>query len=137
MDLNSIGERTIRIDCDVIQADGGTRTASVTGGFVALADCLVRMKQRKIIGEVPLISYLAAVSVGVVGGNLFLDLDYSEDSNAEVDMNVVANDKAEIVELQGTAEKGFFSKKMLDDMLALALKGISEIIEIEKRLIKI
>ncbi len=137
VDLGKIGERTIRIDCDVIQADGGTRTASVTGGFIALAGCLSRLYKKRMIGSIPLNSYLAAISVGIVERNLFLDLDYSEDSIAEVDMNVAANDRGEIVEVQGTAEKGFFSKKVLDDMLDLALKGIDEIIKIEKELIKL
>ncbi len=137
INLKDIGERTIKIDCDVLQADGGTRTASITGGFIALADCLKSLKGDHLITKIPLSSYLAAVSVGIVEGNLLLDLNYQEDSSADVDMNVVANSKEEFVELQGTAEKGCFSRNLLNGMLDLSLKGIKQIIDIEKDILKL
>jgi len=132
IDLNLIGERTITIDCDVIQADGGTRTASITGGFIALY-----LATQKLIGEQkienPIKNFVAAVSLGIVSGNLMLDLNYEEDSNADVDMNLVANDKGEIIEIQGTSEKLTFDRNRLNEMLDLGLSGIEQLIEIQKR----
>lgn len=132
IDLNLIGERTITLDCDVIQADGGTRTASITGSFIALyIACQKLVKELGI--ENPMKSFVAAVSLGVVDGELLLDLNYEEDSNAEVDMNLVANDKLEIIEIQGTSEKITFNRSTFDKMLDLGLNGINQIIEIQKK----
>lgn len=128
VNLAALGERTITIDCDVIQADGGTRTASITGGYVALADAVRHMLDQGIIKANPLHGYIASVSVGIYRGAPILDLDYEEDSQAETDMNVVMNDAAAFVELQGTAEGHAFR---LDEMLAmveLARKGIEQLI---------
>ena len=124
VDISKLGERTIRIDCDVIQADGGTRTASITGACVALHEAL---RQYDLA-----LSLVASVSVGIVDGTAMLDLDYSEDSNADTDMNVVMNDRAEFIEIQGTAETSPFSTTDLHSMLALAEKGISELLSIQK-----
>jgi ribonuclease PH len=135
VDLDSLGERTLWIDCDVIQADGGTRTASITGSFIALADALALSRSRGLIKKFPLKDYLAAISVGRVKGEVLLDLDYSEDSNAQTDMNVVMTGKEEFVEIQGTAEKGSFSKNDLEEFLDYSKKGILELIELEKSLI--
>ncbi len=128
-DLSAMGERTIWIDCDVIQADGGTRTASITGAFIALADALVALKEKKMLTKTPLVDYLAAVSVGRVGGAPLLDLCYTEDSRAEVDMNLVMTGKGRLVEVQGTAERGSFAKEELDYFLALGWNGIQQLIE--------
>jgi ribonuclease PH len=128
-----IGERTITIDCDVIQADGGTRTASVTGGFVALALALDKLIQQEKITSPPLKNMLAAVSVGIVQGEILLDLDYSEDSNADVDMNVGANDAGQIVEAQATAEGKPYTKMQLAAMTDLALEGIASLMEAQKK----
>jgi len=136
VDMNRLGERTIKIDCDVIQADGGTRTASITGGFIALALSLMKIKEMRLIDEVPLKSYIAAVSVGVTDGDKILDLDYTEDSKAETDMNVVMLDKGDFVEVQGTAEGKAFSKADLDELLDLADKGIKELILVQKENLK-
>ena len=125
VDINKLGEKTVRIDCDVIQADGGTRTASITGACVALHEALKRY-------DVAL-SLVAAVSVGIVDGKAMLDLDYSEDSNADTDMNIIMNEHAEFIELQGTAEITPFSIADLNSMLALAEKGIEELITIQKK----
>lgn len=135
VDLDSLGERTLWIDCDVIQADGGTRTASITGSFIALADALALSRSRGLIKKFPLKDYLAAISVGQVKGEVLLDLDYSEDSNAQTDMNVVMTGKEEFVEIQGTAEKGSFTKNDLEEFLDYSKKGILELIELEKNLI--
>lgn len=135
VDLDSLGERTLWIDCDVIQADGGTRTASITGSFIALADALALSRSRGLIKKFPLKDYLAAISVGRVKGEVLLDLDYSEDSNAQTDMNVVMTGKEEFVEIQGTAEKGSFTKNDLEEFLDYSKKGILELIELEKSLI--
>ncbi len=127
VNLSAIGERTIWIDCDVIQADGGTRVASITGGYVALADAINWLKENvEIIGE-PLLGSVAAVSVGVVNGKPVLDLNYEEDVSAHVDMNIVLTGKGEYIELQGTAEKQTFTEDELAQMLAHAKKGISEL----------
>ena len=136
IDLRKIGERTIWVDCDVIQADGGTRIASVIGGFIALADCLYKLNSDGVIGEIPITDFLGAVSVGLLKGVHILDLNFNEDSGAEVDMNFVMKSSGEFIEMQGTAEKGSFSRKDLNSFLDLAQKGISEIIEIEKKLFK-
>ena len=124
VDINKLGEKTVRIDCDVIQADGGTRTASITGACVALHEALKSY-------DVAL-SLVAAVSVGIVDGKAMLDLDYSEDSNADTDMNIIMNENAEFIELQGTAEITPFSIADLNSRLALAEKGIKELITIQK-----
>jgi ribonuclease PH len=135
VDLEKLGERTIWIDCDVIQADGGTRTASITGSFVALALALKKYQEAGIIDEIPLRDYVAAVSVGIVDGEKLLDLDYIEDSGAEVDMNVVMTGRGEFVEIQGTAEGKTFSRQDLDELLALAQKGIEELIALQRNII--
>ncbi|NOX43295.1 MAG: ribonuclease PH [Gammaproteobacteria bacterium] len=127
--LEALGERMITVDCDVIQADGGTRTASITGAYVALADAVAYMMKKKIITSNPLHGHVASVSVGIYNGSPILDLDYDEDSNAETDMNVVMNDASAFIEVQGTAEGHAFRKDELDSMLELATKGIGELIE--------
>ena len=132
VNLEALGERTILIDCDVIQADGGTRTASITGAFVALVDALGTLLERNSLQTMPLLGYLAAVSVGKVRGEILLDLAYSEDSIAEVDMNVVMIENGEFVEVQGTAEGQPFSRAELDALLAAAEKGIRELIAVQK-----
>jgi len=132
-DLEKLGERTIVIDCDVLQADGGTRCASVTGGFVALALAVNWLLKQKLIAENPLQEYVAAVSVGRVGGQNLLDLDYAEDSQAEVDCNVVMTAGGKFVEIQGSAEHAPFGKQDLDEMLALAWRGIQELVRWQKR----
>jgi len=137
VDLKKLGERTVWIDCDVIQGDGGTRTASITGSFIALIEALSFLKKENIINEIPVKDYIAAVSVGVVDGKLCLDLDYEKDSKAEVDMNVVMTGAGKLVEVQGTAEKNPFSKKDLDKMISLAEKGIKKLIDIQRKVLKI
>lgn len=128
INLEALGENSITIDCDVIQADGGTRTASITGGYVALVDAINHMLKKKIIKKNPLHGYLASVSVGIYKGTPVLDLDYPEDSNAETDMNVVMNEAGAFIEVQGTAEGHAFREDELNAMLALAKKGIAELI---------
>ncbi len=128
IDLEALGENSITIDCDVIQADGGTRTASITGGYVALVDAINHMMKKKIIKKNPLHGYLASVSVGIYKGTPVLDLDYPEDSNAETDMNVVMNEAGAFIEVQGTAEGHAFREDELNAMLALAKTGIAELI---------
>ncbi|MGE5673071.1 MAG: ribonuclease PH [Mycobacterium leprae] len=132
IDLRALGERTLWIDCDVIQADGGTRTASITGAFVAMVDAVERLRQQGLISRLPITDYLAATSVGIVGGEALLDLAYSEDSRAEVDMNLVMTGRGGVVEVQGTGEGGPFSRTQLDDLLALAESGIQRLIAIQK-----
>ncbi len=132
VDMACLGERTIWIDCDVIQADGGTRTASITGGFIALVDALNFLKKEKVFNKLPITSYIAAISVGIVDSKKILDLNYEEDSKAEVDMNVVMNDREEFIEVQGTSERRPFDKSSLDELLALAAKGIKELIQLQK-----
>jgi ribonuclease PH len=136
-DLRGFGESTIKIDCDVIQADGGTRTVSVIGGFIVLVEAFKKLRTRRIIHSLPIKDYLGAISVGIIGGEKMLDLAYSEDSKAEVDMNVCMTSAGKIVEIQGTAEKEPFSVTDLDGMLSLAKKGIEEIIELEKDIVGI
>jgi ribonuclease PH len=133
--LPELGERTIWIDCDVIQADGGTRTASITGGFVALALALKHMRSKGMIRTLPLVDYVAATSVGVVAGTPMLDLAYDEDSNAEVDMNVVKTGDGRFIEVQGTAEGLPFERSALDALLALADQGISELVEMQRAIV--
>lgn len=136
IDLKKLGERTIWIDCDVIQADGGTRIASTVGGFAALVDSVYGLYQQGMIGEMCIIDYLGAVSVGLIGGNPALDLCFKEDSQADVDMNVVMRGTGEFTEIQGTGERSTFSGSELDSLLALAKKGINEIIAMEKEWLK-
>jgi len=132
LDLEAIGQRSITIDCDVIQADGGTRTASITGGYVALADALAKARAKKQIKTNPLHGQIAAVSVGIFKGMPVLDLDYAEDSNAETDMNVVMNDAGAFVEIQGTAEGHAFRREELDSMLNLAESGIADLVRMQR-----
>jgi ribonuclease PH len=127
LDLQALGERTVTIDCDVLQADGGTRTASVTGAYLALADACDVLRSRRQIGASPLHGQVAAISVGIVRGVPMLDLDYSEDSEAETDMNVVMNNGGAFIELQGTAEGHAFRRHELDSLLNLAVSGIAEL----------
>ncbi len=135
VDTSKLGERTIKIDCDVLQADGGTRTASVTGGFIALALAVKKLLKSGILTANPLLDSVAAVSVGIFNGQPVLDLPYEEDSSADMDMNVVMVGKGKFVEVQGTAEKDPFSKKEVDALLKLAEKGIKELIKIQKKYI--
>jgi ribonuclease PH len=134
--MRELGERTITLDCDVIQADGGTRTASITGSFIALVDCLDVMRKRKMIRRIPITDFVAATSVGIVDGAALLDLTYEEDSKAEVDMNVVMVSSGNFIEIQGTAERKPFSKEQMDALLGLAQKGITRLIEMQKDLLK-
>src|SRR6195952_4954565 len=132
VDLPKLGERQITIDCDVLQADGGTRTAAITGAFVALRDCLSWMAGRSILKDIPLKDHVAAVSCGVSHGETVLDLDYAEDSVAETDANFVITGAGGLVEVQATAEGAVFSQAQLDSMLLLARKGITELIALQK-----
>ena len=134
-DLEGLGEITLWMDCDVIQADGGTRCASITGAFIALVDALVRLKKDKVISLLPIRDFVAAVSVGILKGKHLLDLDYKEDSNAEVDMNVIMTGQGEFIEIQGTAEQRPFTGQQMDILLNLARKGIKELINIQKKLL--
>ena len=136
VDLSVIGERTIWMDCDVIEADGGTRTAAITGAFICLSDALKYALRNGLIDKTPLKDYLAAISVGVVNGEPRIDLCYSEDSTAEVDMNVVMTGDGKIVEIQGTAEGTPFSKTALDSLMKLAEEGINSLINMQKKLIE-
>jgi ribonuclease PH len=135
VDTSGMGERTIWIDCDVIQADGGTRTASITGAFVALADAFTVLKRKNLIKKRPLTDYLAAISVGKVGGEAMVDLAYAEDSLADVDMNLVMTGRGRFVEVQGTAEQVSFDKKDLDEFLDLGWKAIQELVALQKEMI--
>jgi ribonuclease PH len=134
-DLKALGERTIWIDCDVIQADGGTRTASITGGFVALVLALDRLRQQGVIKSIPVTHYVAATSVGIVQQTPLLDLAYEEDSTAEVDMNVIKTSGGKFIELQGTAETEPFDREQLGTLLALADKGIDELIAKQREVV--
>ncbi|TAN42549.1 MAG: ribonuclease PH [Nitrospirae bacterium] len=133
-DLRLLGERTIWLDCDVIQADGGTRTASITGAYIAISDAVLFAIRSGVLERSPLKDFLAAVSVGIVNGEPRLDLCYIEDSTAEVDMNVVMTGDGKIVEIQGTAESEPFSKELLNSQLRLAEKGIKELVAVQKEL---
>ena len=132
IDLRALGPRTITLDCDVIQADGGTRTASITGAFVALHDAITHLRARKLIAGDPIRDFIAAVSVGVYGGMPVLDLDYAEDSRCDTDMNVVMTGRGGIVEVQGTAEKAPFSRAELDAMMDLAARGIVQLVAAQR-----
>jgi len=132
VDMKALGERQVTVDCDVIQADGGTRTASITGGWIALHDCLAWMKARDMVGDNVIQDQVAAVSCGLYGGNAVLDLDYPEDSEADADANFVMTGKGGIVEVQGTAETDPFSPEQFDELMALARKGIAELVELQK-----
>ena len=136
-DLRALGERTVTVDCDVLQADGGTRTASITGGYVALAQACRLLLRRRAIATNPLHGQVAAISVGIVAGEAVLDLDYREDSQAEVDMNVVMNDGGAFIELQGTAEGHAFRRHELDAMLALAAGGIARLFPLQSEALEI
>ena len=135
-DLKALGERSILIDCDVIQADGGTRTASITGGFVALVLALEKLQREKLISEIPIKEFVAAVSVGIHQEKVVLDLDYAEDSTAKVDMNVVMTDKERFIEVQGTAEEEPFSENQMHQLIAVAKKGIAQIVAEQKKVLK-
>jgi ribonuclease PH len=133
IDMAKLGERTIWVDCDVIQADGGTRTAAITGAFIAVADAIGRLVKAGALATAPVRDCVAAISVGVVGRRALLDLDYSEDSMAEVDMNVVMTGAGAFVEVQGTAEQTPFAKAQLDELLALASDGIGRLVALQRR----
>ncbi len=132
IDLDQLGERTVQLDCDVIQADGGTRTAAITGAFVALHDAMTSLQTRGLIAALPLRSFVAAVSVGVVKGDVMLDLDYAEDSSCETDMNIVMTGDGGLVEVQGTAEGAPFTREQMTRMLDLAGKGIGELVAAQR-----
>lgn len=133
VNLDKLGDRSITIDCDVIQADGGTRTASITGGFVALCLALRNQDSDDFSSTDAIKSFTGSVSLGKVDGEIVLDLDYEEDSNAETDMNFIMNDEGNFIEIQGTAEEGSFSQNELNEMIALATQGIKDIIAIQKK----
>ena len=133
--MEAIGERTLWIDCDVIQADGGTRTASITGAYVAMILAFQKMKAQNLIEEIPVTEYLSSVSVGIVDGIVCLDLPYEEDARAEVDMNVVMTERGEFIEIQGTAESNPFNGQQLATMLDYARKGCEELIAVQKEVL--
>lgn len=134
-DMAEMGERTVWIDCDVIQADGGTRTASITGAFIALADAFVVLKRKNLIKKRPLTDYLAAISIGKVGGQIMVDLAYEEDALADVDLNLVMTGRGRYVEVQGTAERAPFEKKDLDEFVALGWKAIQDLVRLQRELV--
>lgn len=136
VDLKAIGEKTIWIDCDVIQADGGTRTSSITGAFVALVDAVNKLHRKSAFDVYPVRNFVSAVSVGIIKDAKVLDLCYLEDSSAKVDMNIVMTDEGEFIEVQGTGEESPFSRKDLEELLALGEKGIKQIIQIQKDVLK-
>jgi len=136
VDLAKLGERTIQIDCDVIQADGGTRTASITGAFVALHDAVSGLLQKELIKETPLRDFVAAISVGIYQGEPVLDLDYLEDSACDTDMNVVMLGSGHFVEVQGTAEGHAFTRAEMDELLELASNGIADLVEMQRAALK-
>jgi len=131
-DLKLLGERTIHLDCDVLQADGGTRTAAITGAFVAARDAVNQLLEKKLITADPITDHVAAISVGIYQGTPVLDLDYAEDSSCDTDMNVVMTGQGGMIEVQGTAEGAAFSRKELDALLSLAEKGIQELVSLQK-----
>ncbi|SMB89393.1 RNAse PH [Desulfonispora thiosulfatigenes DSM 11270] len=135
VDLKALGERTIWIDCDVIQADGGTRTAAITGGFIALVKALQSLVEKGILKNFPILDYVAAVSIGKVGENILLDLAYSEDCEADVDLNLVMTGSGKFIEIQGTAEGYPFNREELDEILMLGEEGINKLIEIQKSIL--
>lgn len=132
LDLKALGERTVTLDCDVIQADGGTRTASITGAWVALADALDHLHQQGLLDAPVPLHQIASVSVGLQQGEVLLDLDYSEDSTADTDMNFVMNDEKRFIEIQGTAEHSPFSEAEMQKMTAIAVKGIEELMRLQR-----
>ncbi len=132
-DLKLLGERTIHLDCDVLQADGGTRTAAITGAFVAARDAVNQLLEKKVITQDPIKDHVAAISVGIYQGTPVLDLDYAEDSACDTDMNVVMTGQGGMIEVQGTAEGAPFSRKELDSLLGLAEKGIQELVALQKK----
>ena len=136
VDMNSLGERTLTVDCDVLQADGGTRTAAITGAYVALYQSLAAMRDNGDLDDLPIESGVAAVSVGVVDGEAVLDLCYEEDHRAEVDFNVVMTDAGEFIEVQGTAEDGAFSRARLDELLSLAETGVAQLSDLQRAAIE-
>lgn len=136
VDMEKLGERTIWIDCDVIQADGGTRTASITGAYVAMVEAMQWMKEQEMIGEIPVTGYVSAISVGIVDEEKLLDLCYEEDSHAKVDMNVVMTDKGEYIEVQGTGEESPFSRDDLLELLDLGAKGCRHLHQIQENVLK-
>lgn len=136
IDLEKLGERTITIDCDVIQADGGTRTTSITGGYIALALAVKKLMESGALTENPLKGNVAAISVGMVAGEAMIDLDYNEDSSADVDMNIIMNSKGEFVEVQGTGEEATYTRAQLNQLIDLAEEGIKEIIKIQNSVIE-
>jgi ribonuclease PH len=135
-DMKALGERTIWIDCDVIQGDGGTRAASITGSFIALVDALNKLKKDGLLNKIPVKDFVAATSVGVLSADAILDLTYEEDSKADVDMNVVMTGSGEFIEIQGTAERKTFNKEQMDKLMNLAKKGIEDLIDIQRNLLK-
>lgn len=137
VDLKAIGERTIWIDCDVIQADGGTRTASISGAFVALIDAVNKLHRHTPFSVYPVRDFVSAVSVGIVNGEKLLDLCYEEDSNAKVDMNIVMTDSGKFIEIQGTGEQSPFSRDDLNELIALGEKGIKNMIQMQKDSLKV
>lgn len=136
VDTSKLGERTVYMDCDVIQADGGTRCASITGSFISLILALESMRKAKLIDAIPVADYVAAVSVGMVGGHPVLDLNYDEDSTAEVDMNIIMTGSGRFIEVQGTAEREPFSQDDMEKLIALAKKGIADIVAIQQKALK-
>jgi ribonuclease PH len=136
IDMQKLGERTIWIDCDVLQADGGTRTAGITGAYVAMADAVRHLRQGHVLRSNPIIDSVAAVSVGLVGGKVLLDLCYAEDKDAEVDFTIVATGGGRFVEVQGTGEGGTFDRAQMDKMLAMANKGLRELHRIQEQALK-
>jgi len=136
VDTSKIGERTIWMDCDVIQADGGTRCASITGSFISMAIALESMRGKGMIEEIPIKDYVAAVSVGMLEGKAALDLDYDEDSTAEVDMNVIMTGKGRYIEIQGTAEREPFDREDMNKMLYLAKEGVGDLVALQKKVLK-
>jgi ribonuclease PH len=136
MNMSLLGNRTLLIDCDVIQADGGTRTASITGGFLAMAIAINKLMGRKLLPCSPIVDFVAAASVGIVDGAVCLDLDYREDSKAEVDMNLVMTGRGNYVEVQGTAEKTPFSAEQLQQLQALGAKGIQQLVQVQRSLLE-
>ena len=133
IDMAALGERTVWIDCDVIQADGGTRCASITGSFIALADALSWLKKKGLIEKSPVLDYVAATSVGMVKGEPVLDLTFGEDSNADVDMNIIMTGKGKFIEIQGTAEGEPFDDGQMQKLIALAKKGILQLVDVQKK----
>jgi len=133
VDLEKIEGLSITVDCDVLQADGGTRTAAINGAWIALKDTFQKLVENRTIKEDPILGQIAAVSVGILDGEICLDLDYSQDSNADVDLNVVMNSEGEFIEIQGTGEKKSFSKQQLDNMIDTATKGISQILDLQMK----